>query len=75
MAESLKKKLKKDKPSNTKKIENNIIDEAVLYNGIKDILEKSNIYLLDLKVRAISDNKKVYAVIFKKKKAYLIHIV
>ncbi|WPC38122.1 ribosome assembly cofactor RimP [Brachyspira hyodysenteriae] len=67
--EPKKKKLKKDKASNTNKIENNIIDEAVLYNGIKDILEKSNIYLLDLKVRAISDNKKVYAVIFKKKES------
>ena len=62
-------KKKKLKNKLNKKIDNNIIDEAVLFNGIKDILEKNNIYLLDLKVRAISDNKKVYAVIFKKKES------
>ncbi|PTY40452.1 ribosome assembly cofactor RimP [Brachyspira hampsonii] len=65
--EPKKKKFKKEK--SIKKIDNNIIDEAVLFNGIKDVLEENNIYLLDLKVRAISDNKKVYAVIFKKKES------
>ncbi|WP_300703429.1 ribosome assembly cofactor RimP, partial [uncultured Brachyspira sp.] len=48
---------------------NNIIDEALLFNEIKSILEKNGIYLLDLKVRCISDNKKVYAVIFRKKES------
>ena len=33
----------------------------------KNILEKNKIYLLNLKVGAIKDNKKIYAVIFKKK--------
>ncbi|MEI0486224.1 ribosome assembly cofactor RimP [Brachyspira intermedia] len=66
--EPKKKKLKNKEKSN-KKIDNNIIDEALLFNGIKDVLEENNIYLLDLKVRAISDNKKVYAVIFKKKES------
>ena len=64
--EPKKKKLKKEKVT---KIIDNIIDETVLFNGIKDVLEENNIYLLDLKVRAISDNKKVYAVIFKKKES------
>ena len=54
--EPKKKKLKKEKVT---KIIDNIIDETVLFNGIKDVLEENNIYLLDLKVRAISDNKKV----------------
>ena len=66
--EPKKKKLKSKEKSN-KKIDNNIIDEALLFNSIKDVLEENNIYLLDLKVRAISDNKKVYAVIFKKKES------
>ena len=66
--EPKKKKLKSKEKSN-KKIDNNIIDEALLFNSIKDVLEENNIYLLDLKVIAISDNKKVYAVIFKKKES------
>lgn len=46
----------------------NIIDEIILFEKSKNILEKNNrIYLLNLKVGAIKDNKKVYAVIFKKK--------
>lgn len=46
----------------------NIIDEGILFEKSKNILEKNNrIYLLNLKVGAIKDNKKVYAVIFKKK--------
>ena len=57
--EPKKKKLKNKEKSN-KKIDNNIIDEALLFNGIKDVLEKNNIYL---------HNKKVYAVIFKKKES------
>ncbi|MEI0557202.1 ribosome assembly cofactor RimP [Brachyspira intermedia] len=64
-----KKKKLKIKEKLNKKIDNNVIDESLLFNGIKDVLEENNIYLLDLKVRAISDNKKVYAVIFKKKES------
>ena len=56
-----KKKLQNNKEKSNKTTP--IIDEVLLFNGIKDILEKDGIYLLDLKVRAISDNKKVYAVI------------
>lgn len=67
--EPKKKKLKNNKEKLSKKTDNNIIDETILFNGIKDVLEGNNIYLLDLKVRAISDNKKVYAVIFKKKES------
>lgn len=62
-------KKKKLKNKIDKKTDNNIIDEILLFNEIKDILEKNDIYLLDLKVRAISDNKKVYAVIYKKKES------
>ena len=58
-----------NKEKQNKKSEVNIIDETVLFNGINDILEKKGIYLLDLKVRCISDNKKVYAVIYKKKES------
>ena len=61
-----KKKLKKEK---VKKEEVNIIDEILLSNCINNVLEKNNIYLLDLKVRCISDDKKVYAVIYKKKES------
>ncbi|WP_300369851.1 ribosome assembly cofactor RimP [Brachyspira sp.] len=64
--EPKKKKLKNDKK---KKIEINIIDETLLFNEIEGILQEKGIYLLDLKVRAISDNKKLYAVIFKKKES------
>ena len=57
-----KKKFKKDK---NEKI--NIVDETILFEKSANILEKENqIYLLNLKVGAIKDNKKVYAVIFKK---------
>ncbi|WP_295159843.1 ribosome assembly cofactor RimP [uncultured Brachyspira sp.] len=63
--EPKKKKFKKEKQNK----ENNIIDEVLLFNAVKNILEGNGIYLLDLKVRAISDNKKVYAVIFKKKES------
>lgn len=67
--ESVKKKknnLKKDLNNNKEKI--NIIDETILFEKSANILEKENqIYLLNLKVGAIKDNKKVYAVIFKKK--------
>ena len=46
----------------------NIIDETILFEKSANILEKeSRIYLLNLKVGAIKDNKKIYAVIFKKK--------
>ena len=45
----------------------NIIDETILFEKSKNILEKNKIYLLNLKVGAIKDNKKIYAVIFKKK--------
>ena len=62
-----KKKLQNNKEKSNKTTP--IIDEVLLFNGIKDILEKDGIYLLDLKVRAISDNKKVYAVIYKKKES------
>ena len=68
--ESVKKKknnLKKDL-NNKEKI--NIIDETILFEKSANILEKENrIYLLNLKVGAIKDNKKVYAVIFKKKES------
>lgn len=61
----------KDKKKNLKKSTNekiNIVDETILFEKSKDILEKeSQIYLLNLKVGAIKDNKKIYAVIFKKK--------
>lgn len=50
-----------------KKEKVNIIDDGVLFEKSKNILEKNNkIYLLNLKVGAIKDNKKIYAVIFKK---------
>ena len=69
--ESVKKKknnLKKDLNNNKEKI--NIIDETILFEKSANILEKENrIYLLNLKVGAIKDNKKVYAVIFKKKES------
>ena len=71
--ESVKKKknnLKKDlnKNINNSKEKINIIDETILFEKSANILEKeSRIYLLNLKVGAIKDNKKVYAVIFKKK--------
>ena len=64
--EPKKKKIKKEK---TKKADTNIIDEVLLFNCINNKLENNNIYLLDLKVRCISDNKKVYAVIYKKKES------
>ena len=60
----------KDKKKNFKKSTNekvNIVDEKILFEKSANILEKeSQIYLLNLKVGAIKDNKKVYAVIFKK---------
>ena len=60
----------KDKKKNLKKSTNekvNIVDEKILFEKSANILEKeSQIYLLNLKVGAIKDNKKVYAVIFKK---------
>ena len=71
--ESVKKKknnLKKylNKNINNSKEKINIIDETILFEKSANILEKeSRIYLLNLKVGAIKDNKKVYAVIFKKK--------
>ena len=59
-------KKKNNLNSNKEKI--NIIDETILFEKSANILEKENrIYLLNLKVGAIKDNKKVYAVIFKKK--------
>ena len=64
--EPKKKKLKKEK---IKKADTNIIDEMLLFNCINGVLEKNNIYLLDLKVRCISENKKVYAVIYKIKES------
>lgn len=62
-------KTKKINKNNLNKKETvNIIDEGILFEKSKNILEKNNrIYLLNLKVGAIKDNKKVYAVIFKKK--------
>lgn len=36
----------------------NIIDETILFEKSKNILEKNKIYLLNLKVGAIKDNKK-----------------
>ena len=63
---NLKKDLNKNINNNKEKI--NIIDETILFEKSANILEKENrIYLLNLKVGAIKDNKKVYAVIFKKK--------
>lgn len=60
--------LKKDLNNGKEKI--NIVDETILFEKSADILEKNNqIYLLNLKVGAIKDNKKVYAVIFKKKES------
>ena len=67
--EPKKKKLKANRDKLNKKADIKIIDENLLFNEIKYILEERGIYLLDLKVRAISDNKKVYAVIFKKKES------
>lgn len=69
------KKINKNNLKRNNKINNlnkkeavNIIDEGILFEKSKNILEKNNqIYLLNLKVGAIKDNKKVYAVIFKKK--------
>ncbi|WP_432632544.1 ribosome assembly cofactor RimP [Brachyspira sp.] len=59
---------KKNNLKNKEKI--NIIDETILFEKSANILEKDNkIYLLNLKVGAIKDNKKVYAVIFKKKES------
>lgn len=61
---------KNNKKNNRKdnKKEINIIDEEILFEKSKNILENNNkIYLLNLKVGAIKDNKKIYAVIFKKK--------
>ncbi len=66
--EPKKKKFPKKEKLN-KKTDDNIIDENLLFDGIKDVLENKGIYLLDLKVRNISDNKKVYGVIFKKKES------
>lgn len=66
---NLKRNNKNSKINNLNKKETvNIIDEGILFEKSKNILEKNNrIYLLNLKVGAIKDNKKVYAVIFKKK--------
>ena len=65
---NLKKDLNKNINNNKEKI--NIIDETILFEKSANILEKENrIYLLNLKVGAIKDNKKVYAVIFKKKES------
>lgn len=66
---NLKRNNKNNKINNLDKKETvNIIDEGILFEKSKNILEKNNrIYLLNLKVGAIKDNKKVYAVIFKKK--------
>lgn len=63
-------KRKRDNKNNIKKSETvNIIDEAILFEKTKNILEENKIYLLNLKVGAIKDNKKIYAVIFKKKES------
>ena len=66
---NLKRNNKNNKINNLDKKETvNIIDEGILFEKSKNILEKNDrIYLLNLKVGAIKDNKKVYAVIFKKK--------
>ncbi len=66
---NLKRNNKNNKINNLNKKETvNIIDEGILFEKSKNILEKNNrIYLLNLKVGAIKDNKKVYAVIFKRK--------
>lgn len=66
---NLKRNNKNNKINNLNKKETvNIIDEGILFEKSKNILEKNNrIYLLNLKVGAIKDNKKVYAIIFKKK--------
>ena len=58
---------KADNKNNRKNETINIIDETILFEKSKNILEKNKIYLLNLKVGAIKDNKKIYAVIFKKK--------
>ena len=64
------KKRKRGNKNNIKKSETvNIIDEAILFEKTKNILEENKIYLLNLKVGAIKDNKKIYAVIFKKKES------
>ena len=61
---------KKKNNLNNNKEKINIIDETILFEKSANILEKENrIYLLNLKVGAIKDNKKVYAVIFKKKES------
>lgn len=61
---------KKKNNLNNSKEKINIIDETILFEKSANILEKENqIYLLNLKVGAIKDNKKVYAVIFKKKES------
>ena len=61
---------KKKNNLNNSKEKINIIDETILFEKSANILEKDNkIYLLNLKVGAIKDNKKVYAVIFKKKES------
>ena len=61
---------KKKNNLNNNKEKINIIDETILFEKSANILEKDNkIYLLNLKVGAIKDNKKVYAVIFKKKES------
>ena len=66
--ESVKKKKNNLKKDLNIKEKINIIDETILFEKSANILEKeSRIYLLNLKVGAIKDNKKVYAVIFKKK--------
>ena len=58
---------KKKKVKPVKKDEIKVIDQELLFENAKKLIEKHNIYLLDLKVLAVKDNKKVYAVIFKKK--------
>ena len=64
------KKRKRENKNNIKKNETvNIIDKAILFEKAKNILEENKIYLLNLKVGAIKDNKKIYAVIFKKKES------
>ena len=61
---------KKKNNLNNNKEKINIIDETILFEKSANILEKENqIYFLNLKVGAIKDNKKVYAVIFKKKES------
>lgn len=60
---------KKKKVKPVKKDEVKVIDQELLFENAKKLIEKHNIYLLDLKVLAVKDNKKVYAVIFKKKES------